>query len=301
MAMNAPIGAAATQRERSILIGLGLDMSMLLPYAVISVWSNSLTLMGETLRGGIFIALEIALLVTLRRIHRGRTSHYDFGAGKIEQFASLMVGTSLFLGAAWIMAGVIQRAGTPPSQSSLGLGFAVAISVVNLGMNLYALRAVWLAGRDGTSIIMGAQIRARLSKVVASALVVVAILVNAIAGPGGIGAFADLAGAALVVAMMVTFGVGMWREALPSLLDRTLDEQRQAAINRALAQHFDAYEALGPIRARVSGRDPMIEIALGFAPHRSMAEVQAVADAIRADLEQLIPGARVTLAPFAAR
>jgi cation diffusion facilitator family transporter len=296
----ATIGAAEQARERSLLLGFGLDMAIWTPTLLVAVWANSLTLFGEVLRGGIFISLSLLLLLTLRRIHRGHTSNYDFGFGKIEQFASLAVGTALMGAAIWMMAGVVARAAQPASQPALGLAFAAGTSALNFVLNLVTLRAMWLAGRDGTSIIMAAQLRARLSKVIASGLVTLAILVNALAGAGGVGMLADLAGAALVTVLMASFGFSMWRDALPSLLDRTLDEHRQAAINRVLASHFDDYEALGAVRARMSGRDPLVEIALGFAPTRTVREVQALADSIRAELAGLIPGARVTVVPFAA-
>jgi divalent metal cation (Fe/Co/Zn/Cd) transporter len=293
------VSGAERARERSLILGFVLDMAIWVPSLAIAIWSNSLTMLGDVLRGGILISLGLLLLLTLRRIHRGRTSDYDFGTGKIEQFASLAVGTALICAAVWVLVSLVLRAASPPSQPGLGLAFAVGASAVNLCLNVVSFRAVWLAARDGTSIIMAAQVRARLSKLIASALVTLAVLANALAGAGGIGTFADLAGAALIAVMMASFGIGMWRDALPSLLDRTLDEARQAAINRVLAAHFDAYEALGPVRARISGRDPLIEITMGFAPGRTVAEVQRLSDALRDELAELIPGARVTLVPFA--
>jgi cation diffusion facilitator family transporter len=293
------IGEAERARERSLILGLSLDLSIWVPCAILAVWSNSLTMLGDVVRGALLIGLSAILLLTLRRIHRGRTSEYDFGTGKIEQFASLAVGTVLIGAAAWLLVSVAIRASSPPSQPALGLAFGVAANAVNVVLNLVAFRAVWRAARDGTSIIMAAQVRSRLSKVISSALVTLAVLVNAVAGAGGIGTMADLAGAGLIAVMMVSFGIGMWRDALPSLLDRTLDEARQVAINRVLATHFDAYEALGTVRARISGRDPLIEITLGFAPGRTVAEVHRLAETLREELAELIPGARVTVVPFA--
>lgn len=294
------IGAEAIARERAILLGLVLDSALLVPFVAIALWSNSLTLMGEAIRGGILMALEAFLLVTLRRIHRGELPDYDYGAGKLEQFGNLMVGTALIAGALFLADEAYLRLRTVPEQPATGMAFAVGIAVVNLGLNLVALRSVWQAGRDGTSVLMTGQIRSRLSKTISSALVVVAVVLNAVFGAGGIGRAADLGGTALVVIVMVTLGAGLWRDSLPPLLDRTLDEARQAAINRVLARHFDRYDAIGAVRGRVSGRDALVEVHLGFRPDRRIAEAQAVAEAVAADLAALIPGARVTVVPYAA-
>jgi divalent metal cation (Fe/Co/Zn/Cd) transporter len=281
-----------------MLLGCALDLGILVPYAAAAVWSDSLTLIGEVIRGGLLLLLELYLLVLLRRIQRGQLVGYDFGTAKLEQFANLVVGAAMIASACWMLMGIATRWHAPPPREAGGLVFGLLIAAANLGVNLAALRSVWRAGRDGTSIILSGQIRARLSKTLASAMVVLVALVNAV-GSERVGAVADLVGAALVTCVMVSLGWDLLRGALPPLLDRTLEEARQLAINQALARHFDRFDALGVVRSRIIGRDPSVEIGLGFDPGRRMAEVQAVADLIAEEVRGLIPGARVTVIPYA--
>jgi divalent metal cation (Fe/Co/Zn/Cd) transporter len=288
-----------TEKERAMLLALLLDLGILVPYVAIAVWANSLTLYGELARALLLVGLEVYLLLLLRRIQRRRLPGYDFGTGNLEQFGNLVVGASMILAALWMVASIALRWASPPEQVGDGLLFGVIITTANLALNAWSLRCVWLAGRDGTSIILAGQIRARLSKTVSSAMVVLVMLVNAVAGGHWIGAAADLVGAALVVCVMVTLGASLCRKALPPLVDRTLDEARQIRINQVLAGRFDAFDALGPVRSRCNGGGAAVEIHLGFAATRSLGEVQAVAGAVRADIEQLIAGAEVSVVPFA--
>jgi cation diffusion facilitator family transporter len=243
--------------------------------------------------------LEALLLVLMRRIHRGRTHAYDYGAGKLEQFANLTIGTAMGIGGLWVGITAAYRWYHPPEQEELGLAFAVTVGAVNLVQNGLAFLALWHAGRDGTSLIMAGQIRTRLSKLVSSAIVLVALIVNAFAGPVW-GHLAEVIGSAFVALVMLQLSIAMWRDSLPSLLDRTLDEGRQQAINRVLSSHFEAYDELESVRSRMSGNTAIIEVILGFDAGRSIGEVQDVVDAVSGDVAALVPGAQVSVVPVAA-
>lgn len=283
-----------------MLLGLLLDAAIFFPYAAIAIWSNSLTLLGEAIRGGLLILLELYLFLLLRRIHRGRLTAYEYGTGNLEQFGNLAVGSAMIGAALWMVASIAMRWAAPPDHPTGGLLFGIIAALLNLGLNLAALRSVWLAGRDGTSIILAGQIRARLSKTVSSTVVVLVAIINAAAAGHWIGTVADLMGAAFVVCVLISLGARLWREAMPALVDQTLNETRQAAINQVLARHFDRFDALGRVRSRQAGGGAVVELHLGFDGSRRLSEVQAVADDIASDVSRLIPGAEVIVVPFEA-
>jgi divalent metal cation (Fe/Co/Zn/Cd) transporter len=296
---------AARRRERSILVACLLDCSILVPYAVVGLLANSLTMVAETMRGVLMVALELVLLAVLRRIHRGRTTEYDYGVGKLEQFANLAIGVTTGACGIWLLFSAVTRWWSPPEQAGLGLVFAAMLSVANLGLNAAALRGLWLAGKDGTSAIMTVQIRGRVVKLISSALVAVAIGVNAASevmgdAPPWLSPLAEALGTGFVGLVMVQLAVSLWRESVPHLLDRSLDEARQASINRALAGHFTEYDALLGVKSRIAGKQAQVDIALGFTPERQIGDIQRVADAIAADLRDLIPGSVITVTPVAA-
>ena len=289
----------ARARERSILVATLLDLGMLGPYIIVGLWANSLTMLAEALRGGLLIVLEFSLFVLLRRIHRGRTHGFDYGAGKIEQFANLGIGLAMGLGGLWVAGGAAYRWWNPPDQPTMGLAVAAVLGLANVFQNGVAFLGVWRAGRDGSSVIMVGQIRARLAKLISSSVVVIAMAVNAMFGGGMIGVLAEVLGSAFVSLVMLELAVSMWRQSLPSLLDRTLTEGQQELINRSLASHFEAYDELVAVRSRLSGNTPIVEIVLGFAPHRTVGDVQRVVDRVSADVRELIGGSVVVIVPVA--
>jgi len=289
----------ALRGERAILTGCLLDAFIWAVTLVTALWGNSLTLLGECVRGGLLIVLETVLLVLLRRINRGTIANYDYGTRKLEQFANFVVGIAMILGALWLLSGVAQRFGVVQEQSATGMAFGALAGLANLAINAWVFFLLWRSSRGGTSIIVNGQLLSRLSKVISSALVAVAVLVNAFLGPTGIGGWADIVGTLVVVAVMLTFGARMIQESLPHLIDRALNERQQATINRALAASFETYDELLEVRTRTQGSNAWIEIEVGFAPSRSIGEVHRLAEDMASKIRHVIPGAHILVIPRA--
>lgn len=292
----ASLTSAEQARESSMLTGILADCAMVGSFTAVAFWSGSLTIWSEVIRGGLLILLEIVVLVLLRRIHRRRMADYEFGTGKLEQAANLAVAVALAVGALWLSAKALGRLEAPPPPGSAGsMIIGTLLTVVNLALNSLVAVSLWRAGRDGTSVIMTGQIRNRLSKVFASVMVVLAMLVAAWAPGSHVSLLADICGTLFVAAVMLGFAWKLAREALPDLLDRSLDERRQTLLNRALSARFEDYSALLAVRSRQSGRDVQIEVELGLPPRLSMAEADRVIRGLEQEVEALLPGARIAV------
>jgi divalent metal cation (Fe/Co/Zn/Cd) transporter len=280
-------------QERAMLLGIVLDIAITFAQVAAAIWANSLSMLAELLRAIPLIGVECVLLVLMRRINQGKLTAYDYGTRKVEQFANLLAGITLVFAAMWLLSKLAARYGVPQEQPTLGLAFAALVAFANLTINVTVFVAIWRAARGGQSLILNGQILVRLSKVIASALVAIAIAVNAVFGSEGIGAVADLVGTAVVILVMVLFGGQMVLQAMPHLVDRTLGEQQQQLINRALAERFEDFDDLLAVRTRTEGSNAWIEIELGFAPDRRVGEAARAADRIAAQVRDLVPGAQV--------
>lgn len=287
---------AARARQRAMLVGALLDSSLLFLMLGAATWGNSLTLLGDAIRGGLLLLLEICLLVLMRQIDRGQLGGYDYGTRKIEQFANVLVGAALILAALSLAAASLMRS-AEPDQDATGLVFAWLVGLLNFGINGYVLWRLWRVARGGESVIISGQVASRLMKTLVSGLVASIVAVNVVlVGTTG-GAMADMIGTFVVVVTMILFGGKIIGDALPHLLDHTLSEPRQSAINRALADDFEMFEAFHAVRTRTEGRDAWIEIELGFDGAHSFAEVSAAAEHLARQVMLRIPQARVIVIP----
>jgi cation diffusion facilitator family transporter len=288
--------ADARLQERAITFALVLDSSLLVAYSAAAIAAASLTMFAEVVRGVLMVAIEVFALVVMRRIHRGRTAAFEFGSGKVEQLVNLCIAGGLLGGALWIGVGAVQRmfaeegAGTPAA-------FAVGavLASVNLYENVLAWDAMRRAARGSPSLIMKGQLQARVAKLVSSACVQVSLTVAALSPDPVVIVWADSLGALLVSGFIVHTALGMLRAGLPDLLDRSVNEEFQAAINRMLIRHFDDYERLDLVRTRRTGAVVHAEITLGFRPDLTIAEVSRRIEAMKASLRQDVGDADIAI------
>jgi divalent metal cation (Fe/Co/Zn/Cd) transporter len=285
--------AEARRREAAVLSGNLLDLAICVAMAVVAVWSNSLSLLADLLRGAPQLAVGLVLYTLMRRIHRGQLTEYDYGTRKLEQFANLVAGSVLIMAAVWLVLRMAARHALPEEQPALGLLAALGVGVLNFAINAGVLLALWRAARGGGSLILRGQLLSRLSMTLASGCVAVAIAVNTVLAGSFAGVVADLAGTAVVVVVMLVFGGRMVGEALPHLLDRALGESHQLLVNRALVERFEGYDGLVAVRTRTEGLVPWVEIELAFAPNRPVAEATAEADRMADAVRDRLPGAQV--------
>jgi divalent metal cation (Fe/Co/Zn/Cd) transporter len=283
-------------KERSVLFALCADNVMLFVIFVVAVFGGSLTLMAESVRGALMNSIEGYSLVVLRRIHRGVLVGFEFGVGKLEQICNLAIAAGMLGGALWVAHGAVVLAARGYSEASpLGLALAAAIGATNTLLNFMAWDEVRRAARHGGSVIMEAQLKARVTKLASSVFVQLTMTVAAVATDPVIVAWADGAGSVFVSSYMLAMGLGMIRSGLPELLDRTVDETTHLLILRALARHEPLYATLTGIRARRSGVSIFVEIGLGFDDRLALAEVDRRISAIKASVAEDISGADVSI------
>jgi cation diffusion facilitator family transporter len=277
------------RRESALIMALSLDGAMLFLYLVIGIWAGSITILAEAIRGGLLLIVGLASLVTLRRIHRGQLGPYDYGAGKLEQSLTVAIGFLLIVSAAllfWRLTGL-----EPVESRTFGqAAFSITSVTVNLIINASQLWFLHKASRGGDSVIMTAQYWSRWVKTVASFIVVLTVSYAMVADDPSSALVAEQLGTLLVVAIMIGTGAAMIKGSLPDLLDRSLPEAMQFAINRVLAANIDGYEQIGRVRSRRSGNTTHVEIEVFLSPVQSMQQASDFAAKMEEGLKRELPG-----------
>src|SRR5262245_65387971 len=132
MPQNAMITADQHAKERSIFWAILADAVIIAAMVQVSLFGGSFTMFAEALRASLMLAIEIFSLIVMRRIHRGVLTGFEFGAGKLEQVASLSIAVGMFGGAIWIAFGVLDIiAGERPLGTPFGLALAAMLGALN--------------------------------------------------------------------------------------------------------------------------------------------------------------------------
>src|ERR1700730_722378 len=209
-------------RESALVLAAILDGGMVGLLLVGGVGGEALTCLAEGIRGGLMALIDLVTLVVIRRIHRGALKGFDYGTGKIEQLCSIGVAAGLVGGAIWVGYGAIRMTFEGHSDATpLGLALAAVVGAMNLLVNFIAWDSVRQATLGAPSVIMRAQLKARVTKLLSSVLVQVTMTVAAGAKDPVLVALADGVGALMVCAVMVKAAVDLLAESVPDLLDRS--------------------------------------------------------------------------------
>lgn len=282
-------GRVERRREWAVALAVGLDFLILIPYFIVGFMAMSWPIIAESLRGSLLTVVGIVSLITLRRIHRGKLGRYEYGSGKLEQAITILIACLLLLAAGlllWRISGLAPQHRPSPFLATSAV-MLVCLNVVLNGIQLFSL---YRASRDGGSIIVRAQYHARWVKTAASIFVVIAVAVAMITSDPQVARLAEQIGTLCVIVIMVGTAVAMLRDALPDLLDRSLPETAQHAVNRVLARNIEAFEQLGRIRTRRAGETLHVEMELFLDGKRPLAEASALAESMSQQMMEEIPG-----------
>ncbi|WP_419909770.1 cation diffusion facilitator family transporter [Hoeflea sp.] len=279
-------------KERSIFYTIIADLIITALQLLVAALTGSLTMLSESIRCILMDTVEIYSYWMLRGVHRGRMHHFQFGIGKIEQFAWMIFGTSLFLSGLWLTAHVFQSVFEyQPAPSPVGLAFAAFVNAINFLINILSFYAILSASDQKESDIFRAQRRSRGLKTLTSAILQVTLTIAAISSDPVVAKVMDGIGALLVAAIMVVTGGAMMARALPDLLDAPLSGTSFERIMAAIAATAGATMDISAIRTRRSGRFPQVEITLSHIHTGSVAELQERIRELRraiADLDEQI-------------
>src|SRR5262245_23583252 len=130
------------KQERALALAIWLDWLLLVPYWTVAVAVGSLAMIAEILRGLPLMILIIISWYTLRRIHRGLITDYDYGIGKLERSLSGLAAMLLLFAAAFVTwRAFVMKPEAPPSSV---LAVVAIVSVcINLGVNAAPVIPLW--------------------------------------------------------------------------------------------------------------------------------------------------------------
>jgi Co/Zn/Cd efflux system component len=166
------------ERERALILLMGLDYFAALGLLLFGYLSGSLTLCADGLRAFLLIKIDVFALIILRRIHRHRFAEYEFGTGKLECLVNVAVGLGMYAAALWILFSALSRLGGQAPVSAVSVAMGVAFADGNLCLNVYGLYRLYRANRAAPSVIMRAQVRSRLAMTISSSIVLAVVLAS---------------------------------------------------------------------------------------------------------------------------
>jgi len=280
--------------ERAFLFNLLTASANLLLLLIFAIITGSLTVFGQSARGMLMISGAFYSLWVLWAVHRGRLNRYEYGVGKVEQFASSVMGLGLIVTGLWVAQTVIQTIlSAEPAASPRGLALAAfvqSIGVLRLTLSWFVMAAV--PGAAG-SVVIRTILRVQVTMMISNCFTLATLTAAALAMDDAIALILDVVGAIFVTSMMLFSGFSMLARSLPDLLDAPAPADLSALIRRTVASAISEDDIVS-ICTRRSGKATFAQVMISSAAVTSVAALRerttAINDALRRE------GAEVDLA-----
>ena len=261
---------------------------------VIAYISHSLLMAADMFNSAIEFASAFVAYLVFRMLRRNQRGLFDYGLGKAENIASLLIGLFMLISTVILVLLALYRFLHPERIGGLGvwlaLGLAGTFSIVNFVILISNLRH----HRAAPSPALAAQTRLFGVKILMDLMVMGTFFVTLMVQEAWV-EHLDTIAALVVVATLIHSAWNLIRTALPDLLDQSLSEPLQMIITQVLVKHFDSYLTLDRVRSRTAGNSVFIDIFLGFPADARMADVQPVIDDMCDTLKREIPNAEVAV------
>jgi cation diffusion facilitator family transporter len=249
--------------------------------------TGSVGLLSDALESLVNLAAAVLALVALTFAARPPDDDHAYGHDKAEYFSSGAEGALILVAAGSIAWQAWPRllAPQPLEQVGLGLGLAVAASLVNLLVARVLLRT----GRRYRSITLEADAHHLLADVWTSAGVVIGILAVWATGWQRLDPLIALA----VAANIVWQGSNLVRRSLEGLLDPALPAGERRTLSQVLDRYTREGVAYHALRTRQSGARRFVSVHILVPGGWTVQHGHAVCEQIERDLRGALPGLSV--------
>ncbi|WP_308286955.1 cation diffusion facilitator family transporter [Actinomadura parmotrematis] len=281
--MTGPGGAAA---QRALLRHMGLSVAAALATIALksAAWlvTGSVGLLSDAAESLVNLVAALVGLGALRWAARPADEEHAYGHTKAEYFAAGAEGLMIFVAAAAIAVGAVERLLAPRPIDAVGVGLAIsaAASVLNGAVGLLLVRA----GRRHRSIVLEADGKHLLTDVWTSAGVIAGVAAVALTGWERLDPIVALA----VAVNILWAGFGLLRRSGGGLMDRALESADQRLIAEALAPFEADGIVFHAVRTRESGSRAFVSMHVlvpgAWTVRRGHDKVEEVEAAVRARL-----------------
>lgn len=262
-------------KVRTVLIWEGLANAILaLLKLFVGLSVNSTAILSDALHSLSDLANNGIALFVAKAAEEPPDRDHPYGHHKYEQIAVFALASLLTVVAFELILSALERFGTNPSQSALGLWLMLLALAVNLGI------AVWEGywAKKLQSDILRADARHTLSDALTTTVVIVGWQL-AVLGFGWL----DPLFALLVALLVLYLAFDLFRRSIPILVDSAGYDPRQLS---AALQQLEGVRAVHRVRSRRYGNGVAADVVVLVDPALSTKESHTIADAIEGLLAQ---------------
>jgi len=268
-----------------------LDLSALI---VLAVLSRSLILITGAVSSISLLVQAGTIFIISRRLAKNESYEYDYGMGKFESFGGLIANLFMLIGLIAVLFTTTIFLFNPSQPGELLL-WAIVVRGIGTLTDIVMLCMQRKINKMASSRLFEAE-----DHVIRKNLVFGLIALSAIAAlyifrsyPGIV--YIELLLCIVYSVVMIVKLIHPLRLCIYDLLDKSLDEDIQLKVMKAMAAGDDLYETFKTVRTRSSGQRVYIDLLIGFSSGKTYEEIKTALETFEDLIMAEIPNCVVSI------
>jgi len=265
---------------------------------VVGLATNSLGILSEAAHSGLDLVAAMITYFAVRVSDRPADREHPYGHGKVENLSALVETILLLATCVWIIYEANHRMTVKHADVDASF-WAFAVMFVSIGIDFSRSRALSRAARKYNSQALEADALHFSTDIWSSMVVILGLLAVRMGGVfpsyGNVLGQADSVAALGVALIVIWVSLQLGRRTLQGLLDAApvgLSDRIKEAVE-ALPDVTDCHR----IRVRMSGPQLFVDVHVLVDGSNTLAQTHALTEVIEQTIEQVVPGADVTVHP----
>jgi cation diffusion facilitator family transporter len=284
-------------KQSALLFNVLQSVAVLMFLLFSVVFSNSIIALADLIQEGSDMIAMLFSYIAIRKISESRNQTYNYGYGKLEAFASLLIAAVMVMALIFVLFNLARAFSNPVVLEGVGVYTAIGTNVVDGAYSFFVWQRMRSLSKDGFSPIIDGQLHLFRAGFLASVMIASSLTLGLWFSEYTWGRLIDPIGG-LVLALVLVYSIlKVFPASIDNLMDKTLEEGLQIAILRALANNVDRMDEFYEVSSRRSGSDVYVEVFIGFAPDACMTEVLDNAAILHQSIRNEIGGGSITIVP----
>jgi cation diffusion facilitator family transporter len=271
-------------REEVIWWAFFVNIAQTVFKGILGLLSGSAGLLADSLHSGADVVASAVTMVSVKMSSKPADSKYPFGYGNIQYISSAIVGLILLVGAIFLMHESVLKiiSGNIEAPSIIAAVGAAVTIVTNELMYRYQV----CVGTENNSPAIIANAWDNRSDAMSSAAVLAGVVASVIGFP-----IADVLAAIGVSLLVGKIGIELMSESVKGLMDTSVDVDILKTVWN-ICMDDEHVQNIYFLRGRNVGEEIHLDIRLRVSPNMKVKDSTAVAENLKAQIQEEIPHAR---------
>jgi cation diffusion facilitator family transporter len=279
----------ATPKTRAAAISILSNSSLIVLKIIAGVITGSVSLIAEAIHSLMDLTAAIIAFFSVRVSDQPADNKHQFGHGKAENISGVVEGVLILIAAGLIVREAIDKMinGVHLEVVEVGIGVMAAAIVVNFFVSRY----LYKVSRSTDSLALEADAAHLSTDVLTMAGVFIGLILVRVTG----WQMLDPIVATVVALLIVKAAIDIIRKSFGGLMDVSLPEHEQKAIEKLLLEHKDHIVEFHRLRTRKAGSQRQIDLHLVIPKTIHVEDAHALCDHLETDIGNLLKNAEVNI------